>query len=291
MSDAELDASIGKLHTGFMMSAPIYKVEESRHIFRAVSVTEKPTHVARVSYPPPEKAPQGRFNRPQEPLFYGSLGQFNSCLLECRCEPNNVFAVSSWRLTKDILLNHLGYSAAALEALKTKRELPNWAIIKNDTEHNKILRLWQGRVVTKVIPTGQEHLYRLGCSLYRFSTPKFEQIDPNAPKFFGGIIYPSVATWMIFDNVALFPSTVDTSLSIEEVVLVRLESIDERPLPNKGKEWRYRLRVLDIALSDQSGNLIWGQRNSQAIGNPNSLGLWTEEQMLQKDAADSVHSK
>jgi hypothetical protein len=96
---------------------------------------------------------------------------------------------------------------------------------------------------------------------------------------------------MIFDNVALFPSTVDTSLSIEEVVLVRLESIDERPLPNKGKEWRYRLRVLDIALSDQSGNLIWGQRNSQAIGNPNSLGLWTEEQMLQKDAADSVHSK
>jgi len=260
LSDSALMDQIRRLHTGFVIQTPILPVET--RIFRAVKVSERPSNKARVSYPPPKfVTSNGRLNRPGEVIFYGSVGQPFSCLYECAWKIGEFFAVSAWLTTQPILLNHLGYTTAALQALKAaNRTTPSFAHVSNDSEPNKIIREWQARVFTQQVPQGQEQLYRLPIAIKDLALSNVGQPHPSGgPAKFSGVLYPSVAMWALADNVAILPAEVDSKLALFEVILLTVDSTREVATPNGGKTTTVNVKWYDIARADANGSLIWGQ--------------------------------
>jgi hypothetical protein len=151
LTDENLEARIRFLHKGFRFQCPVFPAGTT--IFRAVRVATKPLDKGRLSYPPIDRVrANGRLNRAGEPMFYGSLEQFGSCLCECRCAEGEHFAVSVWRTMKPLTFNHLGYSRETLDEVKARRELPIWANGKDDDERNVLIRAWQARVFTRIVP-------------------------------------------------------------------------------------------------------------------------------------------
>jgi hypothetical protein len=273
LDDEELLKRVRKIHTDFRISVPVF--HPGTTIYRAVRVTEKPLYRMRISYPPPDRIRvNGRLNRAGEPIFYGSLDQFASCLCECRCAEGQQFAVSVWKTTEPIALAHFGYSREVMDEVKAKRDLPPWSESKGDTERNALLRAWQARVFTRVVSEGEEHLYRLTIALRDFAlsaiaASSIAHIDPNLPRSIGGITYPAIAMWLLGDNVALLPSVVDKSLRLQEVMFLTLESIVEALGENNDKQWAYNLRIHDTAkLFRSDGRLVWNQESTALSVSP-----------------------
>jgi hypothetical protein len=261
LTDAELQTKIKMIHTGFVFQAPIFPV--GTLIYRAVRVTQRPTQQSRISYPPTGAVTtHGRLNMPGQVIFYGALHQFASCLQECSWKTGEFFAVSASLTTQMMTFNHLGYSSAVLEAFKSKRNLPFFVQMEKDSERNRLIREWQARVFTQQIPAGQEHLYRLSIALKAFALGKMVQTDPKAPDVFSGVIYPSVAMWLLGDNVAILPSEVDSKLALFEVILLTLDSVTELRKDDGSIEMQQRIKTYDFARADGDGNLIWPEKPS-----------------------------
>ena len=179
LTDDELRDKIRLIHDGFEIRAPI--LPAGTIFYRAIKVYERPTHKSRVSYPPADAAKgSGRLNKAGEMMFYGAFSLF-TCLHECGWQIGEFFAVSGWRTTAQMTLNHLGYSKPTFAANKSTRDLPFFAYIKQDSIRNILIREWQGRVFTQPVPRGQEHLYRLPIALKDFALQKMNQIDPTLP--------------------------------------------------------------------------------------------------------------
>jgi hypothetical protein len=270
ISDEELLARIRRMQKGFRFSAPIF--HPGTTIFRAVRVAEKPFYKARLSYPPLDRIHvNGRLNRAGEAVFYGSLGDFGPCLCECRCAEGENFAVSVWKTMKPITLSHLGYSRKTVDQLNVKRDLPSWTESKHDTERNALIRAWQARVFTRIIPEGEEHLYRLGLAFRIFALGSMVQTDSNLPDFFAGVTYPTISMWLLGDNVALLPSVVDSSLSLHEVIFLTVQSIVESPLKD-GKKRTYNTRFIDFARAFRvDGRLVWNGESTALSVSPCSV--------------------
>ena len=260
LTDEELKEKIRLIHDAFTFAAPIY--EAGTNIFRAVRVSERPTQASRVSYPPPERVrSNGRLNKAGEVLFYGAMGQFASCLLECGHKVGEIFAVSAWRTKERMMFGHFGYSQAVFDRIKTLREMPFFVNQQASDERNKMIREWQSRVFTAAVPPNQEHLYRLPIALKNLGLAQIAEPLPEGPTLFSGVIYPSVAMWLLADNVAILPSEVDTKMELFEVMLLVIDSIIETPKPDGGKQTAHTLKAYDFAQADSQGNLIWGQKS------------------------------
>jgi hypothetical protein len=266
LADAELCEKIRLVHTGFNFRVPTFPA--GTQIYRAVKVSERPSRKARISYPPIGMVTSnGRLNRPGEGMFNGSFNQFASCLLECSAKVGELFAISAWLTTQVMSFNHLGYSTTVLEVMKSNRNVPFFAEVHNGSERNRFIREWQARVFTQRVPAGQEHKYRLSIALKDFALEKFAQIGPNFPSAFSGITYPSVAMWLLCDNVAILPEEVDAKMSLFEVIFLTLDSITETRKDDGSIVTNYAMRPCDFARPDGDGNLVWGQR-SQVIHPP-----------------------
>jgi hypothetical protein len=182
MSDDQLRDHIGLLHDGFNITRPIYP--PGQMICRAVRVTEKPRHKARLSCPPVNRVlVNGRLNRAGQVMFYGTFGGYEVCLRESRCAAGDLFAVSVWKTTGPLMLHHFGYSKEVFTETKTERETPIWAQHVADNERNALLRAWQARVFTQSIADGQEHLYRLSIALTDLALQHLRRT--RSTKFFG----------------------------------------------------------------------------------------------------------
>ena len=219
----DLHDRLTRMHYGFELDMPHYY--PGAKIFRAVRVKSKPLYKACVSYPPPDRVTKdGRLNRAREVMFYGSVDRYDSCLYECRCAVGDIFAVSVWKTTKTLTLNHLGYSPEAMPTIGANGHMPRWIERDETNERNALIRAWQARVFTRLVPEGQEHLYKLGIALRDFALGPIKEPNPDQT-FFAGIVYPSMSMGLLGDNVALLPSVVDSSLLLEEVLLLEMKSI------------------------------------------------------------------
>jgi hypothetical protein len=263
MADDELLEKIRFLHRGFTFQAPIFP--EGTLIYRAVRISQRPEHKSRVGYPPLSAVrSDGRLNKSGEVMFYGALNQFASCLQECSWQIGEFFAISAWLTTKRMTFNHLGYSAAVLEKLKSNRDLPFFAKTQQDSERNVLIREWQARVFTQQVAAGQEKLYRLPIALKEFALSRMVQTEPHAANIFSGVIYPSVAMWLLADNIAILTSEVDSKMALFEVILLTLDSLTKVQQPDGSVSTNFAMKPYDFARPDPEGNLIWGQK-SQVI--------------------------
>jgi|SRR5208283_1219897 len=257
MTDEELQEQIRRIHHGFVLRAPAYP--PGTLIYRAVRVTERPSNKSRISYPPPEHVrANGRLNKAGEVMFYGALNQFGSCLVECGYQVGEFFAVSAWLTKVTMTVNHLGYSQAVLDQVKARRELPAFVKVDGDTERNMMIREWQSRIFTATVPQGREHLYRLSIALKNFALGPIHPV-PNAPTLFSGVLYPSVAMWLLGDNIAILSSEVDGKLELFEVILLTLDSVTVTATADGGTQTAQNIKTYDFAKPDAEGNLLWGQ--------------------------------
>ncbi len=205
LSGDELRDRIKQIHEGLSIQAPIVPAETL--VFRAVKVTQRPVSKQRISYPPPKAVRAlGRCNRAGEVMFYGAFNQFVSCIQELSWQPGDLFALSAWLTTAQMAFNHLGYSAETLTRFNALRELPFFSNPESGSDRNWLIRQWQARVFTQRVPAGQEHLYRLPIALKEAALWQIGQPIPKDLKMLSGIIYPSIATSALADNVAILPS-------------------------------------------------------------------------------------
>lgn len=260
LGDAELREKIKGIHNGFVVQAPI--LPAGTLIYRAVKVTELPGSRARISYPPPDVVrTNGRCNNAGEVIFYGALDQFLSCIQECSWRIGEFFAISAWLTTERMAFNHLGYATAILKAFRALRDLPYFANIQNDSGRNALIRDWQARIFTQSVPNGQEHLYRLPIALKEACLWKIGQPHPTGPDLLSGLIYPSVATWALGDNVAILPSEVDKKMALLEVILLTVDSVELVGKDDGATETRMHVKTYDYARERDDGSLVWGQKS------------------------------
>lgn len=280
LNDEELREKIRLIHDGFILSAPI--LPPGSAIYRAVKVQERPRHIARVSYPPKDVVKKyGRLNRPNEPMFYGAFHSM-FCLQECSWQIGEFFAVSGWLTTQQMTFNHLGFSQEVLEGVKTRRDLPSFATISEETHRNFLIRSWQARVFTKLVATGDESLYRLPVALKDIALSKMVQNQPTLPDIFSGVLYPSVASWLLGDNVAVLPSEVDAKLALFEVALLTLDSVKVDRKDDGSIHTHQNLKTYDYARADAGGNLVWGQE-SQIVYPPGTDASKIQPRLLAPD--------
>jgi hypothetical protein len=203
MNDDELMAKIKRIHEGLIVKAP--SVEAGKIVFRAVKVAERPATKSRISYPPAGLVrTNGRVNRSGESIFYGAFNYFPACLYECNAQTGDIFAISAWLTTETMVFNHLGYLPSFLQALKTNRETPFFAIVEDDSDRNRVIREWQARVFTQVVQKGNESSYRLPIALKEYALGRIVQGTQPTSMQFSGLIYPSIAMWQ-FCHLKLTP--------------------------------------------------------------------------------------
>ncbi len=260
LNDEDLRDKVKRIHEGVIIQAPIVPVEKL--IFRAVKVTQRPISKRRISYPPPEAVRTlGRCNRAGEVMFYGALNQFVSCIQELSWESGDLFAISAWLTTAPMLFNHLGFSAETLTNFNASRELPYFSNPANGSKRNWMIQQWQARVFTQRIPVGQEHLYRLTIALKEAALWPINQPVRDDMKMISGIIYPSVATSALGDNVAILPFEVDERMALLEVNFLTVDYarlVHERGVSNCAE---MRVIAYDCARPTEDGTLVWGQRS------------------------------
>jgi len=265
LDDFQLKGKMGQIHQGFQIRMPL--LPRGRGIYRAVKVAERPSNKARISYPPVDRVTSnGRANRAGEVMFYGAdpgAHQFGSCLQECRCQVGEFYAVSGWLTTEPMLFTHLGFSQKRLTALKSERELPHYTTYIFD-ERTEMLREWQARVFTQSVPDGREDLYRLPIALKEWAFGNGQPLSgmgPGAPTHISGIIYPSIAMWLLTDNVAILPNEVDSKMALFEVILLTVDSITKTGLPDGGTKTVFDIKPYDYARESDGGTLVWGQKS------------------------------
>jgi hypothetical protein len=74
--------------------------------------------------------------------------------------------------------------------------------------------------------------------LKEYSLAQIGQPHPGGPDVISGIVYPSVATWALGDNVAILPSEVDKKLALVEVILLTYDSTEVIPTDDGAFEQR-----------------------------------------------------
>jgi hypothetical protein len=260
LSDDELRERVKQIHEGLSIQVPIVPAEKI--IFRAVRVTQRPVSKMRIGHPPSDAVKTlGRCNRPGEVMFYGAFNQFVSCLQELFWQPGDLFALSAWLTTAPMAFNHLGFSAETLARFNSIRELPFFSNPESGSDRNWLIRQWQARVFTQRVPAGQEHLYRLPIALKEAALWPIGQPNPQGLEKLSGIIYPSVATSVVTDNVAILPSEVDKKMALVEVSFLTVDSA--RMISGSGASTAAEMRVVsyDCARSTEDGNLVWGQQS------------------------------
>jgi hypothetical protein len=260
LSDDDLRERIKQIHEGLSIQAPIVPAETL--IFRAVKVTQRPVSKQRISYPPPEAARVlGRCNRVGEVMFYGAFSQFVSCIQELSWQPGDMFALSAWLTTAQMVFNHLGYSAETLTRFNALRELPFFSNPESGSDRNWLIRQWQARVFTQRVPAGREHLYRLPIALKDAALWPIGQPAPKDLEMLSGIIYPSIATSALADNVAILPSEVDAKMALLEVNFLTVDSA--HMITGIAADTAAQMRVIayDCARPTDEGNLVWGQQS------------------------------
>jgi hypothetical protein len=209
-------------------------------------ISDRPSNIRDLLYPPAEVTPLGRCNKEKYPLLYCSTSR-HAAYFESRPELGLTISVSEWRTTESLLVNHVGYVPSAFQRMGTNRANAGWsdkpAVIPQGMAE---IATAIADLFTQSIPANEEYRYKLTAAL----AAKLIQGD-----LFGGLMYPTVAMSANADNLALKPSFVDTSL---EFVRVELATID------RVRDFAYDVTIFDSACAASSeGTLEWRGRNDQ----------------------------
>jgi hypothetical protein len=231
--DDELVEVVRWLHRGFQGKAP--RVPDARLSFPPRHAVDKP----------------GRLNRAYEPIFYGAFRSASVGLHEKHAEPGHEYVISEWELKAETVFNQFGYSTDDTNAHGYRREPPPGIVPDGESDRNRVIRDWQARVFRREVENEHE-LYRVTIALKDLALSMLPRSLPNGDQSFKGIMYPSVGSYLMGDNVAIHPDHVYQLLSFRNAELVRVNfrgPIETEAGPKPGFEYD-RLSISSIAGDD-----------------------------------------
>ena len=239
-----LKQHIHNINKGYELTSPIIPV--GNKLYRGVLWKEKPVNVSQLSYPPPESVNKfHRAGRTNQPLFYCSFVR-DAVFHELRVYAEDKLVVSEWETVSSLIVNNVGYYPEVLEKLGASRTMPYWYNEQHPEaiEENKQVRQFFTDEFTKIVPPGQEHLYKLSVAIAEIHFG-FDMFD--------GLIYPAMAMRGNADNMAIKPSSVDNKLVLKKVEYYQITECC--------KDGGYRIRMLDFANSfSKNGQIEWKGR-------------------------------
>jgi hypothetical protein len=264
---AKLSEAIRDLNRGMRVGMP--QLHSGLKIYRAAKMNEKTCDRARISYPPKERCDKnGRVNAPGEVVFYGSISCRPSgqelqpfelgCLYECAAHPGERYVVGEWIVFEPMRVGHIGYSATGLSGNNFRVGQP-WMALDDENPVTPYIRQWQSDVFTRKVAKGDEDRYRMSIAIGKFCVrPCLEDDDVVS-----GLVFPSVASELCIDNVAIVPSEVDRALRLRRAWFVEVQSVFEvRPELGTG-EPDMPIGRMDIKFLDSSrecrddGMIVW----------------------------------
>jgi hypothetical protein len=222
-----LGPRVGRLMGGLVLRVPPLRI--GWPVFRGVKWATRPTKISQLTYPPVEivKVLQ-RANREGQPRFYGSSGA-NAPFYELRSQVGDHIALSTWRVAKEGVVNHIGYMPEILERLQSHKAVGRVAQqMAPELSYGPVDRLIHNFLATefsKDVTLGSEHLYKLSVAIAERLLVEMVDSKSEVARF-DGLLYPSLAMRGNSDNVCLLPRFVDEGLHFIGVDYVRVDEIN-----------------------------------------------------------------
>jgi hypothetical protein len=228
-SPSDLLPLVVSIHHRYQYSFRSGRLLVGTEVVRARVNPKVPMFIGDLGYPLPHFCKKnGRANEPDESMFYASFGRA-PCFYECGAAVGDKFIFSSWRVVEPFWLHHLGYCAELSKSLAGDRTFITAQSHVSTNPCDQILQNWHSVVLTKIVPKGQENLYNLGIALARWALMPAVGPDGAILKF-GGVVYPSVASDLVADNIVILPKVVDSCLVLEQASAHIVKEIVDRGL-------------------------------------------------------------
>jgi len=232
------------LFRGYRVTAP--RFEKGIYLYRG-RICEKPQNIKEISYPPSETIKSyGRANNVGESFFYAATARAVP-FFELNIKKGQYLALSRWKTTDKLLLNHIGFSKECKEYLSSNRTLDDiYDFVKSTkarSDLNALVHDYLSFKFSKAVNFGEERYYKLTIAISR---KLFES------EIFSGLLYPTITMTGNADNIVLKRNFVDQSLEFKSV-----ESIEIK----EAKDRKYDIQVLDSATKvNEKGDLLWSGR-------------------------------
>lgn len=236
------------LFKGYKVTVP--KFEEGIYLYRGRICKKKPINKKEIIYPVPEKIKRyGRANDIGESFFYATTARAVP-FFELNVGKGDYVALSKWKTTDKLLVNHIGFSNECKEYLKSTRLLDEiYDFVKSTKSHgdlNSLVHDYLAYRFSKVTNPGEEDYYKLTIAIGR----KLFKDD-----MFSGLLYPTIAMTGNADNIVLKNTFVDTSLEFKSIEYIEI---------NEAKDREYKVQILDSATKiNEKGDFIWSGRGIQ----------------------------
>ena len=244
---SELEVLLTALFSGYKINAP--RFEAGVYLYRGRKC-EKPSSLDQVYYPKPEYIKKiGRINDIEQPFFYAAAAR-SVPFFELDVKHGDLIAIACWKTTKQLLLNHVGFTKECKLYLSANRDLTSiYDFIKNMQQFddkNKIVENYLASKFIEKLSPDNEYKYKMTITIAK------KLLDGN---LIDGIMYPTIAMSGNADNIALKPQYADTNLKFVSVEFIKITD-------RKGTSISYD--VLDSATTVNSKNEFnWSGRNLQ----------------------------
>lgn len=235
------------LFMGYRVCAPGFK--KGLYLYRG-RICEKPQNIKEITYPPSEKIKSsGRANNVGESFFYAATAR-PVPFFELNVEKGHYLALSTWRTTNELIVNHIGFSKEFEEYSSSNRALDDiYSFVKSTKAHSDLSALvhdYLSYKFSKIVNSEEEHYYKLTIAISR----KLFKSD-----LFSGLLYPTIAMTGNADNIVLKRNFVDQTLELKSVEYIEIKEAKDR---------KYDIQVLDSATKvNEKGDLLWSGRGLQ----------------------------
>ena len=246
-SIADFESLLTPFFRGYTVVAPKYHAGVS--IYRGRKC-EKPIRLGDISYPPADAVTVlGRANDIGQSMFYGATAR-NVPFFELDVEPGDYIALSKWKTTEPMMLNHIGFSSEPESFKDAKRQLDSIYRFVKETralgDLNALIHDYLAYNFSRPFKEKDNDLYKLTIAISR----KLFSDD-----IFDGLLYPTIRMFGNADNIALKTDAADRLLRFVSVEYVVVKAA-------RGME--YDIDILDSATqADLIGTLMWSRRNLQ----------------------------
>lgn len=237
----ELEELLKPLFIGYKVNVPNF--DKGIYLYRG-RICSKPNNIKEVSYPHPTKIKSyGRLNNIGDSIFYGATAR-SVPFFELDATVGDTLALSVWKSTEKMLLNHIGFTGECSSLLNSNRDLNRiYDFVKkmnNFSNLNNLVHSYLASKFTQKINAGEEYKYKLTIAIGR----KLMMGD-----FFVGILYPTIAMSGNADNIAIKTDFADSKIDFVSVEFVKI---------TEKKGFKYSFDILDSATKfDNKGNILW----------------------------------
>ena len=242
----DLESMLTPLFTGLKHEVPRY--QPGVELYRGTDLGNKPVSISEVHCPPEEKITKmGRLNRVGESVFYGATAR-NVPFFELKRQPGQYICISRWISTKQMILNHVGFSDECRAILNSNRPLENLYQFIEATQGfgdiNKKVYDFISYAFSRRVLESENEYYKLTNAIGR------KLLGKNG--LLSGILYPTIAMSGNADNIVLEKDFANQALALKSVEFICIKSAQSQ---------KYKIDVIDTAtVFEADGTIKWNER-------------------------------